>query len=294
MRRYVLSTLAILALSFVLPVCAGKTQDALRSQWLGAWVVVTTEVRSGCNGWATDNRIHGVLAVGSGTHRFEPGELGQVTRLDLKRSRVDIFVDLRESVLLPYQDGPFELYREATCRVELLVDLPRTVVKTGDAATMEALILNVVVRHENMDDAQASNEWNEREREPYPADYERRLAEHRIWKAQTHNALVERQIAVAMANAQDVLSRVSHDRPGYAGAFAQGLEAMASRRFEDCGRLVGATFDGWKRKAPDKLHQDGWEDGQLLAFSLRMAGHLPACFVEVPPLPDDMERDGPP
>ena len=33
-------------------------------------------------------------------------------------------------MLLPTQDGPFTLYREASCRIELEVELPRDLVKS--------------------------------------------------------------------------------------------------------------------------------------------------------------------
>jgi hypothetical protein len=285
MRRHLLTAAAVLAASSLVPAIGGKAQDDLRARWLGAWVVLASGVASDCSGMHTNNAIHGQLSLGGGVHRFEPGELGQVTGLDLKQARVDVFVSLREDLLVPYQDGPFELYRQAPCRVELLVDLPRPMVKANDVAGIDRAILQVAERHTTLDQATASARWNRREREAYPPDYERRLGEHAVWKAEQRNAAVDRKIEASIAAAQEVLARVSHEREGYSEAFALGVEAMRALRFDDCDRMLASTFDGWKRKPPEGTHLEGHADGQFLTYSIRLADRLKGCYVPVPALP---------
>jgi hypothetical protein len=282
-----LLTLALAATLVVLtasPAPAAGTQDQLRSRWLGAWVILTSGLTSDCSGMHTNNRIHGELSLGRGMRRFEPGELGQVTKVDLKRARVDVFVKLREEVLIAYEDGPFELYREAQCRIELLVDVPRQSVKAKDVATIDALILNVVERYPSLDEARDSGDWNGREREAYPEDYARRVAEHKVWMAEQRNAAVEEKIERSMELAQDVLSRVSHEREGYGEAFTQGVETMTGREFDHCDRMLASTFDSWKQKVPEDVHEEGYYDGQQLAYGLRIARSLERCYVDVPEL----------
>jgi hypothetical protein len=268
---------------------AGKTQDQLRSHWLGAWVIVRSEVSSDCAGLHTNNKVNGQLTLSRGARGFEPGELGKITGVDLKRSRVDVFVDLREDILVAFQDGPFELYREAHCRVELLVEVPRAMVKEKDVTGIRSRIGTVVERHVSLAEAEESDLWNWREIESYPADYERRLAEHAAWQATTRNETIDRRIRDSMESARLVLARVSVEREGYSEAFTHGVEIMSGRDFDDCEEVLAGTYDSWKRKPPKDYHQEGYYDGQQLAYSIQVANHLKACYVPVPTLPDDTD-----
>jgi hypothetical protein len=117
-----LSTGSILTLIGVSPLAHADLQDDLNARWRGAWVIVTGELYSNCNGQTTDNRINGDLISGNGRFAFAPGELARVTRVDARRRRVDVFLDIYEGMLIEYEDGPFTLYREVSCPVELLVE----------------------------------------------------------------------------------------------------------------------------------------------------------------------------
>ena len=86
MRRMVL--VAVLALPALLaPSFAGDLERSIESRWRGAWVLTTVDTYSDCAGTYTNNHVNGKLVQGKGRFRFRPGELAQVQKIDLKRSR---------------------------------------------------------------------------------------------------------------------------------------------------------------------------------------------------------------
>jgi hypothetical protein len=214
--------------------------------------------------------------------KFQPGELAKITKLDLKRSRLDVFLELDEPLLIPYPEGPFELYREARCRAELMVEVPRPTVKKKDLEGTEALVLQVMERHATRDEATASEAWNQREMDPYPEDYQETLAALEVWRVEQQNARIRARIQEAREEVRRILNRVSTEKEGYAAGFALGIESMMSREFGDCDRLVGTTFKNYKEAAPNEFVEEGFHDGQLLAYSLEMMERLEECYVDVP------------
>ena len=67
----------------------------------------------------------GNLVTGGGHWRFQPGELAKLDKVDVNRSRIDLHLSLSEPMLVPWQEGPFTLYRESACKVELEIAVPR-------------------------------------------------------------------------------------------------------------------------------------------------------------------------
>ena len=179
-----------LALAALCPIARADLQDDLNARWRGAWVVITGEVYSNCNGLTTDNRISGDLIMGSGREAFAPGELARVSKVDAKRHRVDVMLDIAEPVLIEYQDGPFTLYREASCPIELLVDFGDERTKDLGVAGVETQFDLWLERYARLEDAELSASWNRRERADYPDDYEQTLAAYEDWKVEQHNQLV--------------------------------------------------------------------------------------------------------
>lgn len=153
--------LSIFALFLVMTslVAHADLEDRLNSRWRGAWVIVNGELYSNCDSTYTNNRVSGDLISGNGRVALPTGELAKVRRVDVKRRRVDVFLDLKENVLIEYQEGPFTLYREASCRVELLVDTAGRTKKlgTGDIEVLFALLLE---RYARLADAEHSPNWN--------------------------------------------------------------------------------------------------------------------------------------
>jgi hypothetical protein len=247
-------------------------------------VVATAEVYSHCDGSYSNNQVSGRRVSGKGPQRLAPGELGKVHKVTAGRSRVDVLVDLDESLLVPFRDGPFELWNEVHCRVELQFEVPREVVKAGDVEAAEATLAQVLERFEDRQGAERSAAWNRRRRQPYPEDYEETLAEYRAWKAEQTNAAVAARIDRAVDEAAEAARRMRAADAAYVAGFAAGVEELERVSYGDCPSLLSAGFWAVKRSPPrerrdDRAFCDGFDDGQLLAWSLELARRLRGCFV---------------
>ena len=256
-------------------------EDELESRWRGAWLIVDGELYSNCNGTATDNRINGDLISGRGYRAFPPGELGHVTRVNVKRHVVAVTVDLREPVLIDYQDGPFNLYREASCRVEAIVDFGEQRTKDLDVAGIEAQFASWFERYARASDAEASENWNQRERREYPEDYEQTLSEYRAWKVEQHNRAVDERKEQSIEASRQLLAEVTADDQFGAG-LGQGIAAMRENIGSDCTELVASSPDTYRqsRDAPSQLWADGYETGQQLAYYIELGRRLESCYIE--------------
>src|SRR5262245_39385729 len=188
MRRAVLALMALAAA--LTPTPAGDLEGAMESRWRGAWILTAVDTYSDCAGTYTNNHVNGQLVQGRGRLAFRAGELAQVQKVDLKRARADLLLSLPEPILVSYQDGPFTLYREARCLIELQVELPRPLVAKQNAEGVDQIVLGVVSRFSSQQEASRSRRWNRRERDPYPDDYDQTLAEHDAWKAEQANAAI--------------------------------------------------------------------------------------------------------
>jgi hypothetical protein len=272
---------------------AGDLQRSVEGKWRGAWVLTATDVYSDCAGLHTNNRVSGTLVSSRGRTRFRPGELAQVGKVDLKRSRVDILVGLPEPILVPYQDGPFTLYNEARCLVELNVELGSKV----DANGIDAALGAVLKRFNNQEEAQQARIYNRRKRDPYPAGYDRTLAEHAAWKAQQANAAVQSKLDKALEETGRLTDRLSSE-PDYLKGFAAGVEAMRAVDLGKCGDLMSRDFTnvapaqksvavaGFSGEAAARYGR-GFLDGQRLVYGLECLRRLPQCMVPVPEVPGD-------
>lgn len=291
----------VLLITFLLvglpaPAPAGGLEDALESRWLGAWVVTQVETYSDCMGVYTNNRVNGRLVSSRSGRRFKPGELAKVEKVDAKRSRLDLHLTLQEPLLVSRQDGPFTLYDEARCHIELEVELPRKLVSKDDVNGIERALSPILVRFNTVEEAQQSQAWNRRQREPYPKDYERTLAEHAAWRAQQTNAAVQARLDRARDEAARVGERLSGD-DNYLGGFARGVEAARAVNPGGCRDMLTRDLRPSAVRAPQGVPQalanlagkseegrwaSGYQDGQILFFSLDMLRRLPQCFVPVP------------
>jgi hypothetical protein len=289
--------ISVLALAACLvPAVAGDVEDSLESRWRGAWVLTAVEIASDCAGFHTTNHVNGELIQGRGRFRFEPGELAQVKDVNLKRSGLVLALSLPEPLLVSHQDGPFTLYDEARCLVDLDVELPRNLVKGGDLAGIEAALRPVLRRHATREEAARSRAWNGRRREPYPEDYDRTLAEHAAWKAETANAAIQARIERAAEETTRIADRISSD-PDYLRGFAAGVEEARAIDLSECGALLGLDFNAVGRKPPQlpaSLGSDaaararrGYQDGARLVFGLESLRRLPGCRVPVPEVPEN-------
>ena len=265
-------------------------EDDLERAWVGAWVVAKVETASDCSGAYTNVEVRGLRSSSRGSRRFAEGELARVDKLNQKSDRVDLYLSVAEPVLVPRTDGPFTLYDERSCRVQLMVDVPKAVLKTGRLADVEAALLEAVERHQTESSARRSEAWNRRERDPYPRDYDETLARHAAWKAEETNRAFAATRLAALDEASQALSRVTDD-PEYLAGFAAGVEAQRSRSTPGCSSLDALRFDGDEQRPPsdrrgsspsERSFQRGFRDGQVVAGATRVARAVEGCFVPVP------------
>ena len=290
----------LLALTLSGAALAGDTQDAVASRWRGAWVVTTAETHADCMGMYTGNKFSGRLVSSKGRWRFKPGELGKVDGIDLKRDRVDIKMTLAEPLLVSHQDGPFTLYDEVSCRMELQVEVARDLVKGKDVGGLDQNLRIVIDRYATEDEARASNRYNGRERDPYPGDYEKTVAAHAAWQARQTNIAVQARIDALVDDTSRIPERITGD-PDYMAGFVRGVETGRSSRPDSCPGLmsvgsgttrlssgyqgagaVPAGRGGTGETEAQARFNRGYADGVRLTQGLDAIRRLPGCFVPVP------------
>lgn len=289
MKRTVLAILVLFALTST--ASAAKLQKDLVHRWLGAWVITTTEAYSDCSGMFTNNRVNGRFVSSKGAHPFEPGELAKVKKIDLKKSRMDVHLIMVEPILADYQDGPFTLYRELECLVEMEVVVPRDAVKNKDVAAIDRAIEQVARRYPSQAEAKRSGGWNQRMRDPYPADYERTLAEHARWKVAMHNEAVQARIDKARQETGRLADRIGTDADYLAG-FSTGVESARSVDWDmGCKKLLAVRLNPKSRTSStayvtvdndDSRFAQGARDGRMLVHGLELMNRLPNCFLPEP------------
>ena len=267
---------------------ASELEDRLEGRLRGAWAVLRVEAYSGCAGSYFNNRVNEAGVSARGGRRFEAGELVKIDKINLKKARVDLYCTMAEPVLLSRIEGPFELFDERTCKVQLMVEVPRELVKARDLEAILDRLGQTIERHGSRADAEGSALWNGRRRELYPADYELTLARHAAWQAEQINAAVAARIDTATADASRLVVRIRRD-PVYLDGFAAGTKEMGSWSERDCDDLLEARFEREADDPPsdrkDKAWREGFSDGQALVFNLLLADRLGGCFVPVPAVP---------
>ncbi len=289
MNRFGLAVLALALFATAMPVDAGSFENAVRARWRGAWIVTEIETYSSCAGNYFNNDVSGQFVAARSGRPFEPGELAKVDKLQVNRKKVELMITIAGMNLLPRQDGPFTLYDRRTCRIELEVAIPRDVIKSKNVEEVDRLLATVAQRFSTREAALDSSDWNGREADEYPEDYDRTLAMHAVWVAEETNLAIDRQLDKTLLTANE-LAREVDDHPVYLAGFAEGARRMREWRVRDCGRLVGSTAVTFRIKAPEEFRENetwcaGFHDGQALVYSLAILSRLPACYVEVPELP---------
>jgi len=265
---------------------ASEVEDRLHARFRGAWSVLGVEVYSNCAGTYSDNTVLAGGVSSKAGRRFEAGELVKIDKIKVKKARVDVLVSFAEPILRHRTDGPFDLYDEAGCKAQLLLAVPRDVVKARDDARIAEIIAAITTPFPSLDAARGSDVWNGREREPYPDDYELTLARYEVWKAEQINAAVAARRDRAIDDAADVADDIDEDSD-YLSGFAAGVESMKRWSVTNCGTLINANFSVYDKNPPgdqtEKRWRAGFEDGQELIFNVLLAERLGACWVPVPP-----------
>lgn len=252
----------------------------LNRHWRGAWIVIELGVTSGCSGSYTNNEVHGNLVSGRGSEQFDPGEVASVHKINVGRKRLELLLDLDEPVLKRRQDGPFTLFDESFCKVELRFDLKGR--KAGAADQVESMLQEVVFRFPGRMQARDSEMWNGRIREPYPENYDETLAEYENWRVFQANAAVQEQIEISVDEAARLIDRLDLGAD-YLTGFGEGVdEARENSWTSSCERLVSMSESSWT-DSPDRAAPKDWRrgytHGQRLVFHVERARRLRACFV---------------
>ena len=263
--------------------------DRLDRELKGGWGVLEVEVYSACGGTYSDNEVGAAGVASKAPHHFAAGELVKIDNVKVKRQRVDLMLTLDAPLRVSRMDGPFELYDQRSCRVQLMVFVPRELVKSADLNGLLTEVKKHLTLHASRDDAELSGDWNGRETEPLPDDYEETLHRHAVWKAEQTNAAVRDGIDHALSEAAEVVEDLDDDADYLAG-FGEGAEKMGGFSVTSCGSLLSVSFTSYRKNAPSDQSRgwkDGWNDGQKLVFHVLLADRLRSCLVPVPapPLP---------
>jgi len=281
--------IAVSCLSLLLgsAAAAGGLERDVKAGWLGAWVVVRAESYSDCGSYYTNNRINGSLVKSRGAHAFPAGELAKVQKLNVKKQRLDLHLELAEPRLLSYREGPFTLYREASCRIELEVVLDRNEVKGRDLGAIDRRLTSIVERFSSADAARETDTYNEREREDYPDDYEITLARLAVWRAEQTNAGVQAKLDKALERTTRLADRIDPD-PEYLVGFAKGVEQARAAELSGCPAMLAVDLGDGKRSyrtEEQTAESRGTREGKQLVQGLELLRRLPGCFVPVPDPP---------
>ena len=291
LKRHSLAALVLVLVATALPADAGAFEDQVRARWRGAWVLTDIETYSTCDGKYFNNDVSGQFVAARAGRKFQPGELAKVDQLQVRRKKIELMITVATSTLLPYQDGPFTLYSERTCQIELEVAIPREMLKTKDVEDVDSILAQVAQRFTTEDDAVATSDWNGREADEYPQDYQETVARHAVWRAEETNRHIDAQIDKSLVVANE-LAREIDGTPAYLAGLAAGSRQMREWRERDCNRLIGSTAVTFRFSAPAEYSDNsswcaGYYDGQALVYHLAVVSRLPACYVDVPDLPGD-------
>jgi hypothetical protein len=268
---------------------ASELGDRLDRELKGGWGVLEVEVYSACGGTYSDNEVGAAGVASKARHRFVSGELVKIDNVKVKRQRVDLMLTLDAPLRVSRMDGPFELYDQRSCKVQLIVYVPREMVKSADLDGLLAEVRKTVTLYPSRDDAELSDDWNGREMEPFPDDYQETLHRHAVWKAEQTNAAVRAGIDQALSEAAEAVEGLDDDADYLAG-FGEGAEKMGEFSITSCDSLLSISFTSYRKTAPSDQSRgwkDGWNDGQKLVFHVLVADRLRSCMVPVPgpPLP---------
>lgn len=286
-----LTLLAGIAVLLAATTAVADLERDLERTYKGAWVLTNVEVWSDCSGFFTNNDVNGTRVSSKGDHRFDAGELGRIEKLSLKSDRLELYLVVDEPLLVPRREGPFTLLDERSCKAEVRIALPRELVRAGDPGPVNALVEDVLATVDSREAGRHAAAWNQRVREPYPADYEEILARYAAWKVEQENARIAEVQAASLEEASRITARLTDD-PDYLRGFAAGVDALRTWSPPMCSSFASTSFYSAERSAPTpprgvadtRAFARGFKDGQALVFHLEMARRARGCFQPPPPI----------
>lgn len=159
--------------------------------------------------------------------------------------------------------------------------------KNSDLEGLLTEVKKQITLYSSRENAEISDNWNGREMEPLPDDYEETLHRHAIWRAEQTNAAVRDGIDHALSAAAEAVEDLDDDADYLAG-FGQGAEKMDEFSVTNCDSLLSLSFTTYRKSASSeksRAWKDGWNDGQKLVFHVLLADRLRSCLVPVPATP---------
>lgn len=172
------------------------------------------------------------------------------------------------------------------CRVELEIDVPREWIKKKSDREIGALVETLLERHLSRESVHRSEHWNRRQVEPLPEGYDELLGEYQHWRASRLRGELLSTLDETLRSAQRVIDRAGAS-PAYGAGLAEGMEKEANRyrSWDDCEELVGERLYPAGKDAPAELEgsdeedwEQGYRDGQVVAFSVELARRIGACL----------------
>jgi hypothetical protein len=263
---------------------ASTLSDQLDTELKGGWGILEVEVYSACGGTYSDNEVHDAGVASKAPRRFTAGELVKIDKVKVKRQRIDLMLTLDAPLRVLHMDGPFELYEQRRCQVQLMVFVPRDMVKQGDFRGLLSEVQKRISVFPSHEEAQQSDAWNGRQTEAFPEGYNETLRRHARWKAEQINVAVHGAIDHALSEAAEV-TRDIDEEDDYLAGFGAGAEEMADLTITSCDALLNASFSTYRRNpSADRSHdfKEGWNDGQKLVFHVLLADRLRSCLVPIP------------
>jgi hypothetical protein len=285
-RTALTAAVAVFAAAAACTAGASEFEDRLNQRYRGAWGVLAVEVASGCSGLYSDNEVGEIGVASRAEHRFAPGELVRIDKVNTKRRRVDLLLTLDVPLRTPRQEGPFELFDDHVCQVQLMVPFEREHIKEGDDEVVSSRIAELLTIYPTREEAVASAAWNGRQPPPLPEDYDETLRQYSVWKADEVNTAVARQTARALEAAALAATSLRGNSEFLEG-FGAGARAMSSFSTFDCAALLDSSIAYRRTSAPtDKSSswRDGWDAGQRLILNVLVADRLQSCTMPVPTL----------
>ncbi|MEO7793646.1 MAG: hypothetical protein ABIV06_02645 [Thermoanaerobaculia bacterium] len=254
-------------------VAFADVEAGLRGELVGRYALAKGVLVSECTDHFTDMKVVGGRLAGGTGIQFEAGELVRIDNVKVgAMAGLDVNVTLVEPYLVSFPDGPFQVYDERRCRVQLNFEVARDVRKdVRKAATAVASVLDLY------DDAGAAKQagWNERKVEPYPKGWEKTKREYEAWKLTQVNAAVRAKTTYVLDEAGRILNYMGSD-DDYLWSFAAGARAR-SDSWSSCEAMLDASF--YSTGSGGKSSR-GWADGQHVAWANHLAHALQSCFIE--------------
>lgn len=248
--------------------------DELRAELVGRFGLTRAPLASDCAATPTRSKVVSGRPTGAGLRSFATGELVRVAEVRAGLlSGLEIELEVVEPALVSWRDGPFEVFDQRRCRIELDFEVPREVRK--DKTRALAAIAAVV---ETFDDERAAKAagWNGRRVEPYPEGWEETRREYEAWRVARRNEQVRAKTEEVLAAADQVLRYMKNDAD-YLASFGAGARARTSDSWSSCEAMLAATFSASGSGGEDYA---GWADGQKVAWAARLARALQECYAE--------------